>query len=99
MTCPKCGSKAYVVTNVRGATTLLGAGAGGYMATATAGAKTGAVVGHMLCPGPGAVIGGVLGVLIGAASGAVAGHTVGRLIDEAVFRHFKCEMCGYTWRV
>ena len=98
MTCPKCGSKSYVVTRVRGVTTLLGAGTGGYMAAATAGAKAGAVVGHMLCPGPGTVIGGILGILVGAAGGAVAGHTVCRLIDEAVFRHFKCEMCGHTWR-
>ena len=55
MNCPKCGNKAYVVTKVRGATTLLGTGAGGYVA-ATAGAKTGAAVGHLLCPGPGTLI-------------------------------------------
>jgi len=98
MNCPKCGSKAYVVTRVRGVTTLLGTGAGGYVAATTTGAKTGAVIGHMFCPGPGAVVGGLLGVLVGAAGGAVAGHTVGRLIDEAVFRHFKCETCGFIWR-
>ena len=97
MNCPKCGSKAYVVTTVRGATTLLGTGAGGYVA-ATAGAKTGAVVGHLICPGPGTLIGGLLGILIGAASGAVAGNTVGRLFDENIVRMYRCETCGHTWR-
>ena len=98
MNCPKCGNKAYVVTKVRGATTLLGAGAGGYMAVATAGAKTGAFVGHLICPGFGTAVGGLLGILIGAASGAVAGNTVGRLIDENVFRFYRCDFCGHTWR-
>ena len=97
MNCPKCGNKAYIVTKVRGATTLLGTGAGGYVA-ATAGAKTGAFVGHLVCPGFGTAIGGLLGILIGAASGAVAGNTVGRLIDENVFRFYRCEFCGHTWR-
>ena len=97
MNCPKCGNKAYIVTTVRGATTLLGAGAGGYMA-ATAGAKTGAVVGHLICPGPGTVIGGLLGILVGAASGAVAGSTVGKLLDENIVRLYRCEFCGHTWR-
>ena len=98
MNCPKCGNKAYIVTTVRGATTLLGAGAGGYMA-ATAGAKTGAVVGHLICPGPGTVIGGLLGILVGAASGAVAGSTVGKLLDECLFRLYRCSECNHTWRV
>ena len=97
MNCPKCGSKAYVVTTVRGATTLLGTGAGGYVA-ATAGAKTGAVVGHLICPGPGTLIGSLLGILIGAASGAIAGNTVGRLFDENIVRMYRCESCRYTWR-
>ena len=99
MTCPKCGSNAYLVTNVRGTTTLLGAGAGGYMAAATAGAKTGAVVGHLICPGPGTVIGGLLGILVGAAGGAVAGSTVGKLLDECLFRLYRCQACTHTWRV
>ena len=97
MNCPKCGSKAYVVTTVRGATTLLGTGAGGYVA-ATAGAKTGAVVGHLICPGPGTLIGSLLGILIGAASGAIAGNTVGRLFDENIVRMYRCESCRYIWR-
>ena len=68
MNCPKCNEKAYVVTSTKGATTLLGAGAGGYVAVA-AGAKTGAVVGSFVCPGFGTVIGGLLGVITGAAAG------------------------------
>ena len=98
MNCPKCGNKAYVVTTVRGATTLLGAGAGGYMA-ATAGSKTGAVVGHLICPCPGTVIVGLLVILVGAASGAVAGSTVGKLLAECLFRLYRCESCNHTWRV
>ena len=97
MDCPKCGAKAHIVTTTRGTTTLLGAGAGGYVA-ATAGAKTGAVVGSLLCPGIGTAIGGVLGILIGAASGAVAGNTVGKLIDENVMRMYRCTICNYQWR-
>ena len=97
MDCPKCGGKGYIVTTVRGATTLLGTGAGGYVA-ATAGAKTGAVVGHLICPGLGTLMGGLLGTLIGAASGAIAGNTVGKLVDENVVRLFRCETCGHTWR-
>lgn len=97
MECPKCESKAHIVTTTRGTTTLLGAGTGGYVA-ATAGAKTGAVVGSLLCPGIGTAIGGVLGILIGAASGAVAGNTVGKLIDENVMRVYRCSSCHYQWR-
>ena len=97
MICPICESKCQLVTSVRGATTLLGTGAGGYVA-ATAGAKTGAVVGSFVCPGFGTVIGGRLGVLTGAAAGAVAGNTVGKLLDEKVFRQYRCPDCGYTWR-
>ena len=97
MNCPKCNEKAYIVTQTRGATTLLGAGAGGYVA-ATAGAKTGAAIGSLVCPGFGTVVGGLLGVLTGAAAGAVAGNTVGKLIDENAFRVWKCESCGHTWR-
>ena len=98
MLCPKCGSKSYIVTSTKGATTLLGAGAGGYVA-ATAGAKTGAVVGSFICPGIGTVIGGLLGVITGAAAGAVAGNTVGKLIDENVMRIYRCECCNYQWRL
>ena len=94
MTCPKCGGKAYPVNAVRGPATLIGTGAGGYVA-ASAGAKTGAVIGSLLCPG----IGTILGVLIGAAGGAVAGNTVGKLVDENVIRNWKCPVCGYTWRM
>ena len=98
MNCPKCGSKAYVVNTVRGATTLVGMGAGGYVAT-TVGAKTGAVIGHMVCPGLGTAVGSLLGILVGAASGALAGNTVGRLFDENVVRIYRCESCGHKWRV
>ena len=97
MNCPKCGNKAYIVTTVRGVTTVLGTGAGGYVA-ATTGAKTGAVVGHLLCPGIGTAIGSLLGILVGAASGAVAGSTVGKLLDENIVRLYRCEFCGHTWR-
>ena len=31
MECPMCGKKAYVVTKIRGAATLVGAGAGGML--------------------------------------------------------------------
>ena len=65
MNCKICGEKAYVVTQTRGATTLLGVGAGGYVA-ATAGAKTGAAIGSFFCPGFGTAIGGLLGILTGA---------------------------------
>ena len=51
-----------------------------------------------VCPGFGTVIGGILGVLTGAAAGAVAGNTVGKLLDENVFRQYRCPDCGYTWR-
>ena len=97
MNCPKCNEKAYVVTSTKGATTLLGAGAGGYVAVA-AGAKTGAVVGSFVCPGFGTVIGGLLGVITGAAAGAVAGNTVGRLLDENLIRMYHCPNCHYQWR-
>ena len=97
MLCPKCGSKSYIVTSTKGATTLLGAGAGGYVA-ATAGGKAGAVVGSFFCPGIGTVIGGVLGILTGAAAGAVAGNTVGKLVDENVIRFHRCENCGNECR-
>ena len=93
MDCPKCGAKAYIVTTTRGTTTLLGAGAGGY-AAATAGAKTGAAVGSLFCPGIGTAIGGVLGILFG----AVAGNTVGKLLDENVMRMYRCTNCNYQWR-
>ena len=46
----------------------------------------------------GPVIGGLLGILTGAAAGAVAGNTVGRLLDENVFRIWRCDSCGYEWR-
>ena len=97
MLCPKCGSKSYIVTSTKGVTTLLGAGAGGYVA-ATAGAKTGAAIGSLVCPGFGTVVGGLLGILTGAAAGAVAGNTVGKLIDENVMRMYQCENCNYQWR-
>ena len=97
MECSKCGGKAHIVTQTRGTTTLLGAGAGGYVAVATGG-KAGAAVGSLICPGFGTVIGGVLGILVGAASGAVAGNTVGKLIDENVMRLYQCEDCNYQWR-
>ena len=70
MECPICGKKAYPVAAVRGTTTLLGAGAGSYVA-ATAGGQTGTAIGTLLCPGVGTVVGGALGILMGAASGAV----------------------------
>ena len=98
MNCKICGEKAYVVTQTRGVTTLLGAGAGCYVA-ATAGAKTGAAIGSLVCPGFGTVVGGLLGILTGAAAGAVAGNTVGKLIDENAFRIWRCGSCGHTWRV
>ena len=97
MNCPKCNEKARICTQTRGAITLLGAGAGGYVA-ATAGAKTGAAIGSFFCPGIGTAIGGLLGILTGAAAGAVAGNTVGRLLDENVFRIWKCGTCGHVWR-
>lgn len=97
MNCKICGEKAYVVTQTRGVTTLLGAGAGGYVA-ATAGAKTGAAIGSLVCPGFGTVVGGLLGILTGAAAGAVAGNTVGKLVDENVIRFYRCENCGIEWR-
>ena len=52
MNCKICGEKSYVVTQTRGATTLLGAGAGagGYVA-ATTGGKAGAAIGSFVCPG------------------------------------------------
>ena len=91
------GGKAHIVTQTSGTTTLLGAGAGGYVA-ATAGAKTGAVVGSFVCPGFGTIVGGLLGILVGAASGAAAGNAVGKLLDENVFRQYRCIGCGHTWR-
>ena len=94
MICPKCGGKAYPGNAVRGPATLIGTGAGGYVA-ASAGAKTGAIVGSLLFPG----LGTILGVLIGAAGGAVAGNTVGKLVDENVIRSWKCSDCGYSWRL
>ena len=97
MECSKCGGKAHIVTQTRGTTTLLGAGAGGYVA-ATAGAKTGAAIGSLVCPGFGTVVGGLLGILTGAAAGAVAGNTVGKLIDENVMRMYQCENCNCQWR-
>ena len=97
MDCSICGSKSYVITKTRGTTTLLGAGAGGFVA-ATAGAKTGAVIGSFVCPGIGTAIGGLLGILTGAAAGAVAGNTFGKLIDENVMRMYRCSSCNYQWR-
>ena len=97
MECSKCGGKAHIVTQTRGTTTFLGAGAGGYVAVATGG-KAGAAVGSLICPGFGTVVGGVLGILVGAAGGAVAGNTVGKLIDENVMRLYQCEDCNYQWR-
>ena len=97
MECSKCGGKAHIVTQTRGTTTLLGAGAGGYVA-ATAGAKTGAAIGSLVCPVFGTVVGGLLGVLTGAAAGAVAGNTAGKLIDDNVLRIWKCGTCGHVWR-
>ena len=94
MNCPKCGEKAYPANTVRGSTTLIGTAAGGYVA-ATAGAKTGAIVGSLLFPG----IGTILGILMGAAGGAVAGNTVGKLVDENVIRNWRCPDCGYVWRM
>ena len=93
MNCPICGGKAYAANTVRGPATIIGTGAGGYVA-ASAGAKTGAAIGSLLLPG----IGTILGVLIGAAGWAVAGNTVGKLVDENVLRQWKCSNCGYTWR-
>ena len=93
MNCPKCGGKASPSNTVRGPATLIGTGAGGYVA-ASAGAKTGAIIGHLMFPG----IGTILGILMGAAGGAVAGNTVGRLVDENVIRNWKCNDCGYIWR-
>ena len=97
MNCPKCGMKATLTSQIKGPTTLLGAGTGGYIA-ATASASTGAAIGSLVCPGIGTLIGGILGILSGAAGGAVAGNTVGRLIDENVFRIYCCDACGYQWR-
>ena len=94
MNCPKCNEKAYIVASTKGVTTLLGAGAGGYVAVA-AGAKTGAAVGSFVCPGFGTVI----GVLTGAAAGAMAGNTIGKLIDENIIRLYHCPNCHYQWRV
>jgi len=37
-------------------------------------------------------------MLIGAAAGAAAGNTVGKLLDENVFRMYRCPGCGYEWR-
>ena len=93
MNCPHCGGKAYPTNAVRGPATILGTGAGGYVA-ASAGAKTGAVIGSLLCPG----IGTLLGILVGDAGGAVAGNTVGKLVDENVIRRWECPECGHTWR-
>ena len=94
MNCPICGGRGYIANTVRGPATLIGTGAGGYVA-ASAGAKTGAVVGSLIFPG----IGTLLGILVGAAGGAVAGNTVGKLVDENVIRNWKCPDCGYTWRI
>ena len=71
--------------------------AGGFVA-ATAGGKTGAVIGSFVCPGIGTAIGGLLGILTGAAAGAVAGNTVGKLIDENVMRVYRCSNCHHQWR-
>ena len=57
-----------------------------------------AAIGSFVGPGFGTVIGGVLGILVGAASGAAAGNAVGKLLDENVFRQYRCGKCGYTWR-
>ena len=97
MNCPKCGKICHLTTSVRGVSTLLGTGAGGYAAAAS-GAKAGAVVGSFVNPGFGTAIGGFLGMLIGAAAGAAAGNTVGKLLDENVFRMYRCSGCGYVWR-
>ena len=97
MNCPKCGTKAMLMNQVKGTATLLGAGAGGYVAAASTG-TAGAALGTFICPGIGTVLGGILGVLSGAAGGAIAGNTVGRLIDENVFRVYCCESCGHQWR-
>ena len=94
MNCPRCGGRAYPSNAVRGPATLLGTGAGGYVA-ATVGAHTGAIVGSLLFPG----IGTLLGILVGAAGGAVAGNTVGKLVDENVIRRWECQDCGYSWRM
>ena len=94
MNCPCCGTKAGPVSTFRGPATLLGTGAGGYVAAA-AGAKTGAMIGSLLFPG----VGTLLGILVGAAGGAVAGNTVGKLMDENVIRTWKCPACGYVWRI
>ena len=94
MNCPMCGGKAYPANSIRGPATLIGTGAGGYVA-ATTGAQTGAMIGSLLCPG----IGTLLGILVGAAGGAVAGNTVGKLVDENVIRSWKGQDCGYTWRM
>lgn len=98
MECPMCGKKAYVVTKTRGAATLLGATAGGYVAAATGG-KTGAIVGSFICPGFGTIVGGLLGVITGAAAGAMAGNTLGKLIDDNIMRLYCCPVCHYQWRV
>ena len=97
MNCPKCGKICQLTTSVRGVTTLLGTGAGGYTA-AVSGAKAGALVGSLINPGFGTAIGGFLGILIGAAAGAAAGNTVGKLLDENVFRKYHCSNCGFQWR-
>ena len=97
MNCPKCGKICQLSTSVRGVTTLLGTGAGGYTA-AVSGAKAGALVGSLINPGFGTAIGGFLGILIGAAAGAAAGNTVGKLLDENVFRKYHCSNCGFQWR-
>ena len=97
MKCKICGEPARVTFRVRGTATLMGAGAGGYVA-ATAGGKTGAAIGSLFCPGFGTAIGGLLGVLTRAAAGAVAGNTVGRLLDKNVLRIWHCESCGFSWR-
>ena len=97
MDCPICGTRSYTITKTRGTTTLLGAGAGGFVA-APSGAKAGAIIGSFVCPGFGTVIGGMLGVLTGAAAGAVAGNTVGKLIDENVWRMYRCPNCKHQWR-
>ena len=55
MICPKCGKICHLMSSVRGVTTLLGTGAGGYAAAAS-GAKAGAVVGSFINPGFGTSI-------------------------------------------
>ena len=97
MNCPKCGMKSTLMNQIKSTATLLGAGAGGYVA-ATASAGTGAAIGSLVCPGIGTMIGGILGILSGAAGGAVAGNTVGKLLDENVFRIYCCDSCGFQWR-